>query len=188
VLGEAPGVDIPVVETLADVEALTLPETDKLVYLTQTTLSIDETREVIAALQKKYPSIVAPPLEDICYATTNRQEAVKALAEAVPVVIVVGSVTSSNSNRLRETAERSGARAYLVDDVAGINPAWFAGVTVVGVTGGASAPEDRIQEVIAFFVGQGAVAEDFVVKEEKMFFAEPVELMNARRKFSTGGS
>ncbi|MGB4833495.1 MAG: 4-hydroxy-3-methylbut-2-enyl diphosphate reductase [Candidatus Moraniibacteriota bacterium] len=181
VLGEAPGVDIPVVETVADVEALTLPTSDKLVYLTQTTLSIDETRAVIAALRKKYPQIVAPPLEDICYATTNRQEAVKALAKTVPVVIVVGSVTSSNSNRLRETAEQAGARAYLVDDASDLEAAWFDGVSIVGVTGGASAPEDRIQTVIDYFTGQGAVAERFSVKEEKMFFAEPVELMKARK-------
>ncbi|QQR78078.1 MAG: 4-hydroxy-3-methylbut-2-enyl diphosphate reductase [Candidatus Moraniibacteriota bacterium] len=182
VLGEAPGVSIPVVETVADVEALTLPTSDKLVYLTQTTLSIDETRAVIAALRKKYPQIVAPPLEDICYATTNRQEAVKALAKTVPIVIVVGSVTSSNSNRLRETAEQAGARAYLVDDASDLEAAWFDGVSIVGVTGGASAPEDRIQTVIDYFTGQGAVAERFSVKEEKMFFAEPVELMQIRRE------
>ncbi len=182
VLAEAPGVDIPLVETILDVETLALPETEKMVYLTQTTLSIDETAEVIAALRKKYPSIVAPPLEDICYATTNRQEAVKALAKSVPVVIVVGSATSSNSNRLRETAERAGARAYLVDDAAGLDSAWFEGVAVVGITAGASAPEDRIQEVIAFFSDRGATVERFSVKEEKMFFAEPVELMRVRRE------
>jgi 4-hydroxy-3-methylbut-2-enyl diphosphate reductase len=182
VLGEAPGVAIPLIETVADLKALDLPQTEKMVYLTQTTLSIDETKETISALQKKYPNIIAPPLEDICYATTNRQEAVKALAKVVPLIIVVGSRTSSNSNRLRETAERSGARAFLVDDVHDLDVAWFTGVSTVGVTAGASAPEDRIQQVIGFFRDQGARVERFAVKEEKMFFAEPVELMQARRE------
>ncbi len=182
VLGEAPGADIPLVETVADVEALDIPMTEKIVYLTQTTLSIDETRETIAALKKKYPVITAPPLEDICYATTNRQGAVKALAASVPVVIVVGSLTSSNSNRLRETAERSGARAYLVDDVSDLRDEWFDGASIVGVTGGASAPEDRIQEVVEYFRSRGASVERFEVKKEDMFFAEPVELMKARRE------
>lgn len=182
VLGEAPGVDIPLVETAADVATLTLPPSEKMAYLTQTTLSIDETRETILALKRKYPNITAPPLEDICYATTNRQEAVKALARAVPVVIVVGSLTSSNSNRLRETAERAGARAYLVDDVSDLKVEWFDGVATVGVTGGASAPEDRIQEVIEYFRSAGALIERFSLKEEKMFFAEPVELMRVRRE------
>jgi 4-hydroxy-3-methylbut-2-enyl diphosphate reductase len=182
VLGEAPGVDIPLVETVADVEVLDIPATEKMVYLTQTTLSIDETRETILALKRKYPDITAPPLEDICYATTNRQEAVKALAAEVPVVIVVGSLTSSNSNRLRETAERSGARAYLVDDVSDLREEWFDGVPTVGVTGGASAPEDRIQEVVEYFRSRGAGVERFEVKKETMFFAEPVELMKARRE------
>ncbi len=182
VLGEAPGVAIPLVESVADVDALQFPRTEKMVYLTQTTLSIDETKETIAALQKKYPNIIAPPLEDICYATTNRQEAVKGLAKVVPLIIVVGSRTSSNSNRLRETAERTGAKAYLVDDVHDLDPAWFTGVSTIGVTGGASAPEDRIQQVVGFFRDQGASIERFVAKEEKMFFAEPVELMRARRE------
>ncbi len=188
VLGEVPGVDIPLVETVADVEALDLPMTEKMVYLTQTTLSVDETRETIVALKKKYPSITAPPLSDICYATTNRQEAVKALAQVVPVVIVVGSLTSSNSKRLWETAERAGTRAYLVDDVSDLRPEWFDGVSTVGVTGGASAPEDQIQAVVEYFRSSGALIEQFSVKEEKMFFAEPVELMQARRQSSSARS
>ena len=184
VLGEVPGVDIPLVETVADGEALNLSPAEKMVYLTQTTLSIDETRETISALKKKYPDIIAPPLEDICYATTNRQEAVKILADAVPVVIVVGSLTSSNSNRLRETAERAGARAYLVDDVSDLQPEWFDGISTVGITGGASAPEDRIQEIVEYFRSHGAEVERFEVKREEMLFAEPVELMRIRRERS----
>lgn len=180
VLGEAPNVNIPIIESAADVAALELSTAEKIVYLTQTTLSVDETQDVIAALKEKYPHIVAPPLSDICYATTNRQEAVKALAQSVPVVIVVGSVTSSNSSRLQEVAQIAGARAYLVDDVNGLDPAWFEDVSMVGVTGGASAPEDRIQAVIDYFRSQGAVVERFSVKEEKMFFSEPVELMKVR--------
>jgi 4-hydroxy-3-methylbut-2-enyl diphosphate reductase len=182
VLGEVPGTKIPIVESAADVEHLDLPPTEKMVYLTQTTLSLDETRETIRALQRKYPNITAPPLEDICYATTNRQEAVKALAAKVPVIIVVGSKTSSNSNRLRETAERAGAEAYLVDDVSEIHEAWFAHVSEVGVTAGASAPEDRIRGVVSYFEERGAKSEHFMVQEEKMFFAEPVELMKVRRE------
>ncbi len=185
VLGEVPGTVIPIVESVADVEALELPGTEKMVYLTQTTLSIDETKETIAALKRKYPQIIAPPLEDICYATTNRQEAVKALAQKVPVVIVVGSRTSSNSNRLRETAESSGARAYLVDDATEIDETWFSGVSEVGITAGASAPEDRIRGVVEYFQARGAKSERFMVREEKMFFAEPVELMKIRRERGT---
>lgn len=184
VLGEAPEVTIPIIETLEDVGRLEIGNPEKLVYLTQTTLSLDDTRQVIEALKQKYPQIVAPPLEDICYATTNRQEAVKALTKVSPVVIVVGSVTSSNSKRLQETAERAGARAYLVDDVSDLDPAWFVDVTTVGVTGGASAPEDRIQEVLSYFREQGATVENFSVREEKMFFAEPVELMKLKREQS----
>ncbi len=182
VLGEVPGVDIPLVETVADVAALDIPAAEKMVYLTQTTLAVDETRTIIAALQEKYPHIIAPPLEDICYATTNRQEAVRQLAQIAPVVIVVGSPTSSNSNRLRETAERSGARAYLVDDVSELNPDWFTDVRVVGVTGGASAPEYRMQEIVTFFHNQGAQVEHFSVRKETLFFSEPVELMQIRRE------
>ncbi len=186
VLGEAPGVVIPIIETVADVAALENGSPEKLVYLTQTTLSLDDTRAVIVALKKKYPQIIAPPLEDICYATTNRQEAVKALAKECDVVLIVGSRTSSNSTRLMETAKVYGAASYLVDDVTQLDPSWFDGVTVVGVSAGASAPEYLVQEIVHQIAAEGAVVEDFIVKPETMKFAEPMELMQIRRERQGG--
>lgn len=180
VLGEAPDVTIPIVETVADVEKLDIGSPEKLVYLTQTTLSIDDTKKVIEALQKRYPQIVAPPLEDICFATTNRQTAVKALAKECDLVLIVGSQSSSNSTRLMETANALGTRSYLIDDVKDIDVSWFEGVEVVGMSAGASAPEHLVQGVVAFITSQGATVEDFVVKPETMKFAEPLELMKIR--------
>jgi 4-hydroxy-3-methylbut-2-enyl diphosphate reductase len=182
VLGEAPDVEIPLIETVADVAALEIGQPEKLVYLTQTTLSIDDTKQVIDALKLKYPQIVAPPLEDICYATTNRQEAVKALAKECDLVLIVGSRSSSNSTRLMETANACGTVAYLVDDVHDLDPRWFADVEVVGMSAGASAPEHLVQEIVASLTHDGAVVEDFVVKPETMKFAEPLELMQLRKK------
>lgn len=182
VLGEAPDVEIPLIETVADVAALEIGQPEKLVYLTQTTLSIDDTKQVIDALKLKYPQIVAPPLEDICYATTNRQEAVKALAKECDLVLIVGSRSSSNSTRLMETANACGTVAYLVDDVHDLDPRWFTDVEVVGMSAGASAPEHLVQEIVASLTRDGAVAEDFVVKPETMKFAEPLELMQLRKK------
>ncbi len=136
------------VETLADVAGLTVTNPDMLAYVTQTTLSVDDTADVIAALKVKYPNITEPKKGDICYATTNRQEAVKFMAPQVDVVIVVGSPNSSNSNRLREVAEKMGTVAYMVDNALQINPDWLAGKLRIGVTAGASAPEILVQAVI----------------------------------------
>ena len=136
------------VETVEDVENLTVQNPDLVSYVTQTTLSIDDTRDVIAALKNKFPNISEPKKADICYATTNRQEAVKFMAPQVDVVIVVGSPNSSNSNRLREVAEKRGVPAYMVDSAALIDPAWLDGKTRIGVTAGASAPEVLVQAVI----------------------------------------
>lgn len=180
VLGEAPGVHIPLIETVEDVEKLDIGQSDKLVYLTQTTLSLDDTKQVIEALQKKYPQIIAPPLEDICYATTNRQTAVKELAKICDLVLIVGSQSSSNSKRLMETANAHGTIAYLVDDVTDLNPVWFNNVEVVGMSAGASAPEHLVQAIVDHISSRGAVVEDFVVKPETMKFAEPLELMKIR--------
>ncbi len=185
VLGEMPEVAVPLVETVAEVEALTVPAAEKMIYLTQTTLSIDDTKEVIAALQKKYPTMIAPPLSDICYATTNRQEAVKVLAQKVDLVLIVGSKTSSNSNRLVETAKAQGAAAYLIDGRTDIDAAWLSAVTSVGISAGASAPENVVQEVVVFFTEQGAVVEELEVKSEAMKFVEPLELMQIKRERST---
>jgi 4-hydroxy-3-methylbut-2-enyl diphosphate reductase len=136
------------VETVSDVEKLSVSNPDMLAYVSQTTLSVDDTAEVINALKRKYPHIAEPKRGDICYATTNRQEAVKFMAPQVDLVIVVGSPNSSNSNRLREVAEKKGTVAYMVDTATQIDPAWLAGKTRIGVTAGASAPEVLVQAVI----------------------------------------
>jgi 4-hydroxy-3-methylbut-2-enyl diphosphate reductase len=136
------------VETVADVERLQVGNPDMLAYVSQTTLSVDDTADVIAALKQKFPSITEPKKGDICYATTNRQQAVKFMAPQVDVVIVVGSPNSSNSNRLREVAEKKGTVAYMVDNAEQIDQAWLQGKNRIGVTAGASAPEILVQAVI----------------------------------------
>ena len=182
VLGEAPEIDIPIVETVADVHALNIGQPEKMIYLTQTTLSIDETREVIVALKEKYPQIIAPPLQDICFATTNRQTAVKALAVAVPLVLIFGSQNSSNSRRLMETARMTGTMAYLIDDISMIDETWLIGCDTLGISAGASAPEHVVAEAVAYFRNRGFVIEDFVALEENMSFSEPLELMQAKSR------
>lgn len=139
---------IHLIEDVLDVANLDLPTDTDLAFVTQTTLSMDDTAEVIDALKNKFPKIHAPRKDDICYATQNRQDAVKELAARCQVVLVVGSPNSSNSNRLRELAERLGAKAYLIDNAGEMQKDWFAGVDTVGVTAGASAPEVLIQEVL----------------------------------------
>ncbi|HEY4317637.1 MAG TPA: 4-hydroxy-3-methylbut-2-enyl diphosphate reductase [Herbaspirillum sp.] len=136
------------VETVEDVVALRVADGDRLAYVSQTTLSVDDTADIIAALKRRFPNIAEPKKGDICYATTNRQEAVKFMAPQADVVIVVGSPNSSNSNRLREVAEKKGVPAYMVDNAAQIDPAWLAGRLRIGVTAGASAPEVLVQAVI----------------------------------------
>ncbi|MGI4842125.1 MAG: 4-hydroxy-3-methylbut-2-enyl diphosphate reductase [Janthinobacterium lividum] len=136
------------VETVDDVARLAVNNPDLLAYVSQTTLSVDDTAEIIAALKARFPNIIEPKKGDICYATTNRQEAVKFMAPQVEVVVVVGSPNSSNSNRLREVAEKMGTPAYMVDNAAAIDPQWIAGKKRIGVTAGASAPEVLVQAVI----------------------------------------
>jgi 4-hydroxy-3-methylbut-2-enyl diphosphate reductase len=136
------------VETVADVATLQVANPDLVAYVSQTTLSVDDTAEIIAALRQRFPNIIEPKKGDICYATTNRQEAVKFMAPQVEVVVVVGSPNSSNSNRLREVAEKMGTPAYMVDNAAKIDPQWVAGKKRIGVTAGASAPEVLVQAVI----------------------------------------
>jgi 4-hydroxy-3-methylbut-2-enyl diphosphate reductase len=146
------------VETVDDVATLNVGNPDLLAYVSQTTLSVDDTAEIIAALKARFPNIVEPKKGDICYATTNRQEAVKFMAPQVEVVIVVGSPNSSNSNRLREVADKMGTPAYMVDNAAGIDPAWIAGKKRIGVTAGASAPEVLVQAVIERLKELGAAS------------------------------
>lgn len=136
------------VETVADVATLNVANPDKLAYVSQTTLSVDDTADIIEALKARYPNIIEPKKGDICYATTNRQEAVKFMAPQVELVIVVGSPNSSNSNRLREVAEKKGTPAYMIDNASQIDPAWLEGRQRIGVTAGASAPEVLVQAVI----------------------------------------
>ena len=147
-IGQMPG-KVHLVQTVEDVPALHVADPDKLAYITQTTLSVDDTRHIIAALRARFPGIVGPDVRDICYATQNRQQAVRDLAQAVDVILVVGSRNSSNSNRLREIGEELGKPAYLIDDADALEPAWFEGVETVGLTAGASAPETLVQGVIA---------------------------------------
>ena len=151
VVGTMGQVDAPVhlVSHTADVQALNFPASAELAYVTQTTLSLDDTREIIAALLSRFPGIVGPEVDDICYATQNRQVAVRALAARVDLVLVVGARNSSNSNRLREVAERSGVPARLVQDEHEIDPAWLRSAPRVGVTSGASTPELLVQRVVA---------------------------------------
>ncbi len=144
------------VETVEDVATLQVSDPDLLAYVSQTTLSVDDTVEIIAALKRRFPNISEPKKGDICYATTNRQEAVKFMAPQVELVIVVGSANSSNSNRLREVALKKGAASYMIDNADAINPEWLAGVQRIGVTAGASAPEVLVQEVIGRLKQLGA--------------------------------
>jgi 4-hydroxy-3-methylbut-2-enyl diphosphate reductase len=169
--------NIFLVEDVDDVARLVVGQPDNLAYTTQTTLSVDETREVIAALRERFPAIQGPRHDDICYATQNRQDAVRELAADCDLVFVVGSVNSSNSNRLRELAEKQGAAAYLIDGAEHIDPQWLVGKTRIGVTAGASAPEVLVQGVIARLqqLGAGAVRE-LHGEPEDMVFALPKEL------------
>lgn len=147
---------IDLVENAADVAGLAPKDPDNLAFVTQTTLSIDDAAAVIAALRGRFPQILGPRKDDICYATQNRQDAVKALAEACDVVLVVGSPNSSNSNRLREVAQRRGTPAYLIDEAGEIRQEWIAGARTVGVTAGASAPEILVKQVVARLQEWGA--------------------------------
>ena len=168
---------IYLVESPEDVNALEVTYPDELAYVTQTTLSVDDTQGVIKALQKKFPSIVGPKHDDICYATQNRQDAVKEVARDVELMLVVGSINSSNSNRLRELAEKQGVPSYLIDGAADIKPEWLANVKRIGVTAGASAPESLVTGVIEQLRQQSSgrvVSVDGVA--ESMVFALPKQL------------
>jgi 4-hydroxy-3-methylbut-2-enyl diphosphate reductase len=175
-LGEAPA-SICLVETEAEVEQLEVADPDRVAYLTQTTLSLDDARRITDALRRRFPAIVGPAKADICYATQNRQEAVKELLDEVDVVLVLGSQNSSNSQRLREIATGAGKPAYLIDSVHELCPSWFGAGDTVLVTAGASAPEHVVQECVAFFCERfDAVVESRVVREEEVRFALPREL------------
>jgi 4-hydroxy-3-methylbut-2-enyl diphosphate reductase len=146
-IGQIPA-KVHLVQTVNDVARLQVADPEKLAYVTQTTLSVDDTRGIIAALTERFPSIIGPDVRDICYATQNRQQAVRDLAGQVDLILVVGSRNSSNSNRLREIGQELGRPAYLIDDAEALRPEWFAGIGSVGVTAGASAPETLVQGVL----------------------------------------
>jgi 4-hydroxy-3-methylbut-2-enyl diphosphate reductase len=175
-MGEAPG-KISLVDSPEDVDNLIVPEGRRVAYLTQTTLSISEANRVIERLQQRFPDIVGPTKEDICYATTNRQEAVSALTPDVDLVIVLGSQNSSNSQRLRELATQQGKPAHLIDGVSELRAEWFEGVSSVLITAGASAPEVVVQECVSHLCEHyGAEIEELTVREENVHFQVPREL------------
>jgi 4-hydroxy-3-methylbut-2-enyl diphosphate reductase len=175
-MGEVPH-SIVLVQDVADVERLDLPADAKVAYLTQTTLSVDETTGIIAALRRRFPQIVGPAKADICYATQNRQEAVKDLSEEARVVLVLGSQNSSNSNRLAEIAATRGKQAHLIDTAAELRDDWFRPDDVVLITAGASAPEEHVQECIDYLRQRfGATVESRTVREEHVNFPLPREL------------
>jgi 4-hydroxy-3-methylbut-2-enyl diphosphate reductase len=178
--GEAPDVTV-LVESVHDAETVDLPATP-LAYITQTTLSVDETREIVAVLKRRFPQIEGPEKEDICYATSNRQWAVKELLGEVELLLVIGSTNSSNSNRLVEVAHAAGVAAHLIDDDTEIDEAWLEGVETVGVTSGASAPERLVARVCDWFRARGtADISEFRSAFEDVVFKLPVELRRASR-------
>jgi len=172
-MGQADG-GMYLVETVADIATLTVNDPTKLSYVSQTTLSVDETREIVEALRARFPAIHGPKKDDICYATQNRQDAVKELSAGCDIVVVVGSPNSSNSNRLREVAAQKGVDAYMVDNADQLDALWFDGKQRVGVTAGASAPEVLVQAVIARIQSFGAeTIEELPGVEEKTTFSLP---------------
>jgi 4-hydroxy-3-methylbut-2-enyl diphosphate reductase len=178
-IGQVPG-KVHLVQTVEDVARLQVADPNKLAYITQTTLSVDDTRGIIAALTARFPTIVGPDVRDICYATQNRQQAVRELARAVDMILVVGSRNSSNSNRLREIGEELGKPAYLIDDADALRPEWFAGIESVGLTAGASAPETLVQGVLAGLRRFGEIEISTLNGvEENVRFRFPAELADA---------
>jgi 4-hydroxy-3-methylbut-2-enyl diphosphate reductase len=175
-MGEAPEATV-LVESVGDVERLALPSGTKLAYITQTTLSVDETREIIGALRARFPEIHAPKKEDICYATSNRQWAVKEMLAEIDLLLVIGSRNSSNSNRLVDVSRANGVASYLIDDETDIDSTWLDGVGTVGVTSGASAPEKLVGRVCDWFRARGVERiEPYQMVDEDVTFRLPVEL------------
>jgi 4-hydroxy-3-methylbut-2-enyl diphosphate reductase len=174
--GEAPDATV-LVQTVEEAERLELPADAKLAYVTQTTLSVDETGEIIKVLRRRFPEIRAPRKEDICYATSNRQWAVKEMLPEIDLLLVIGSRNSSNSNRLVETARAGGVAAHLIDDETEIDDAWLAGVQTVGITSGASAPEKLVERACDWFRARGVTnIEAYRLVDEDVTFRLPIEL------------
>ena len=181
-MGEAPD-HIVLIETEADADALEVEDPDRVAYISQTTLSVDETNSIIARLRERFPNITGPRTDDICYATTNRQAAVRQMAGECDLVLVIGSANSSNSNRLVEVARDHGAASYLIDNEAEVREEWLEGARVVGISSGASAPEDLVQRLVAFFRARGTEdVSEFEVVQEDVRFMLPREI---RRELAT---
>jgi 4-hydroxy-3-methylbut-2-en-1-yl diphosphate reductase len=178
-MGEAPDSTI-LVQSVADAEGLDLPTDAKVAYITQTTLSVDETGAIIKAIRRRFPDVYAPKKEDICYATTNRQWAVKDLMQEVDVLLVIGSRNSSNSNRLVEVARAHGAESHLIDNETQVSEEWLEGKRVVGISSGASAPEELVQRLVEFFRERGTTdVSEFEVVQEDVRFMLPKEIRKA---------
>jgi len=186
-MGEVPG-QIQLVGTVEEAERVQVPDPERVAVTTQTTLGVDDANVIIEVLRRRFPKLIVPPSDDICYATENRQRAVKLMAEEADLVLVLGSDNSSNSRRLREVAEGAGAKAFLIDDASEINPAWLEGVECVAITAGASAPEYLVQQVVAYFRSLGVEQVDEVAAvEEKVTFLLPPELTRAMTKRGLSG-
>jgi len=184
-LGEAPQSTL-VVSSEEEADRVQVPDPSRVVYLTQTTLSLDETQGIVARLRRRFPALQGPPAQDICYATENRQLAVKAVAPLCQLLLVVGSQNSSNSKRLVEVCRRQGVPAYLVDDESEVNPAWLDGIETVAVTAGASAPEVLVERLVASLASFGFTrVEEVVLKDEDVRFALPSELAEAGHTLTT---
>jgi 4-hydroxy-3-methylbut-2-en-1-yl diphosphate reductase len=178
-MGEAPD-DIVLIETVEDVDRLEVEDPDRIAHISQTTLSVDETREIILRLRERFPNIVGPRTDDICYATTNRQMAVKQMARECDLLLVIGSTNSSNSNRLVEVSRDLGTDAYLIDNESQVQEEWLEGKRVVGITSGASAPEELVQSLVDFFRARGtSQVEEFEVVQEDVRFMLPKEIRKA---------
>ncbi|MFL5827336.1 MAG: 4-hydroxy-3-methylbut-2-enyl diphosphate reductase [Thermoleophilaceae bacterium] len=178
-MGEAPD-NIVLVESVEDADALEVPDPDHIAYISQTTLSVDETREIIVRLRERFPNITGPRTDDICYATTNRQMAVRQMARECDLVLVIGSRNSSNSNRLVEVARDHGARSHLIDNVGQLEEEWLEGARIVGITSGASAPEELVQELVDWFGERGTTdVSEFEVVQEDVRFMLPKEIRKA---------
>lgn len=180
VMGEVPKESIVLIEDASEVAGLKVPQEDKLIYLNQTTLSLSDVQNTIDALKRRFTKIIAPPtVWDICFATSNRQTAAKELAQKSDLVLVIGSKTSSNSNRLRDVSEAEGTKAYLVDDETMVDPKWLVGVKTLGITSGASAPEYLVDNLVAFIqkANPGAKVENLDVLKEEVKFPLPDDLV-----------
>jgi 4-hydroxy-3-methylbut-2-enyl diphosphate reductase len=173
--GEAPG-RIQVVGSIEEARKITVPEPDRVAVLTQTTLSVDDTSDIVGVLRERFPDLVSPPKEDICYATQNRQDAVKELAQATDLILVIGSANSENSNQLCRVARSNGVPAHLINDVSEIDSRWLEGVERVGITSGASVPEKLVQEALNYFRDRGANVTEIGFVEENIHFALPAQL------------